>query len=95
MMSQRLSPKGDPEFIEEVGTHKDDDLVDSVDELWWEMAADRSHHQILSLRFYSAFPHITEIGCAKVACHDNDGVSEVHHSTLAVREPPIIKDLQE
>jgi len=76
-----------------VGTHEDDDLVDSVDELWWEMAADRSHHQILSLRFHSAFPHITEICCAKVARHDNDGVSKVHHSALAISEPAIIKDL--
>lgn len=92
-MSQHLSPKGDLQFIEEVGTHEDDDLVDSVDELWREMAADRSHHQILSLRFHSAFPHIAEIGSAKVARHDNDGVPEVHHSTLTVRKPPIIKDL--
>jgi len=40
-----------------------------------------------------AFPHVTEIGCAEVARHDDDGVSEIHHSTLAVREPPIIEDL--
>jgi hypothetical protein len=94
-VNQHSSPKEDPQFTEAVDTHEDDDLVDSVDELWREMAADRSHHQFLSLRLHRTFTHIVKISCAKVACHDDDSVSEVDHSALAIRESPIVQDLQE
>jgi len=74
---------------------EDNDLIDSVNELWWEMPAYSSHHQLLGLRFHRTFAHITEVGCAEVACHDDDSISEIDHSTLAVSEPSIVEDLQE
>ena len=48
-MSQHPMPQQDPQFIEGVDTHEDDDLVDSVDELRWEMPTDRSHYELLGL----------------------------------------------
>jgi len=47
-MSQHPTPKEDPKSVE-VATHEDNDLVDSVDELRWEMTANRSHHQFFGL----------------------------------------------
>lgn len=78
-----------------MATHEDDDIVDSVNELWREMTADRSHHQVLGLRFHLAFTHVAKISRAEVACHDDDCVSEVYHSALAIRQPAIVQDLQE
>lgn len=93
-MSQQL--KGDPYSIKKkVDAHEDNDLIDSVNELRWEMPAYRAHHQLFGLGFHRTFTHITKIGCAKVARHDDDGVSEINHSTLAVGEPSIVEDLQE
>ena len=76
-------------------THEDDDLVDSINELWREMAADRSHHQLLGLRFHLTFAHIAEVSRTKVTRHNNDSVAEVNDSTLTVRKSPVVQNLQE
>ena len=59
------------------------------------MTTDRSHHQVPGLGFHRTFAHVAKIGCAKVACHNDDSVSKVDHSALAIRQSAIVQDLQE
>lgn len=76
-------------------THEDDDFVDSVNELRWEMAANCSHDQLFGLRFHRTFTHVAKISCAKITRHDDDSVPEIDHSALAVCQSTVIQDLQE
>ena len=79
----------------EAGTHEGNDLVDSVNELWREAVADRFHHQVPGLLGHRPFTHFANMARAKVACHDDNSVSEVDQSTLTIRQSTIVQDLQE
>jgi hypothetical protein len=73
-----------------VDTHEDDDFVDSVDELRWEMAANCSHDQLFGLGFHGTFTHVAKISRAKITGHDDDSVPKIDHATLPVCQSPII-----
>ena len=80
---------------------EDDDLVDAVEELRPELDAQRfgdlALHLLVRARVIrvAAFGETGYVLRADVAGHDQDGVSEVDGSTLAVRQPSVVEDLQE
>jgi hypothetical protein len=47
------------------------------------------------MRLNRAFTHVVEEGSTKVARHDDDGVTEVHDTALAIGQAAIVEDLQE
>ena len=78
-------------------THEDDDLVDPVDEFWWEVGLNITHHKLPRLRPHRpvAHAHIVEIRRPEVAGHHDDGVAKVDNTTLAICEAAIVKNLEE
>ena len=71
-------------------TYKDDDLVDTVDELRWEVSLDSAHHELSCLRSYRTFTHLVEVRSTKIRRHNDNRVPEVNDTALTV-----IEDLQE
>ena len=59
------------------------------------MATDRAHDELARRGLDGAFAHVVEEGGAEVARHDDDGVAEVDHAALAVREPTVVEHLEE
>lgn len=87
--------KGVRDSLRKCIAHEGDDLVDLANELWREMATDRSHHQVPGVRFHRTFSHVAEMYRAQVARHDNDNVSEVDRSALPIFQSPKVHDLLE
>ena len=80
-----------------------DRLVDAVQELRAEALAQGALHRFPQLRARAAVlaaPREAEREAllrarAQVAGHDDDRVAEVHRAPVAVREPPVVQDLQQ
>ena len=83
------------ELVRDLGLHvfiqgiEDDDLIDTVDELWLEITLDLSHVLFFSLILFKS------ILTAQVARHDEQRVLEVDRHALGICDPAIIQDLQQ
>ena len=64
--------------------YEDDDVVDTVGELGWEMVADGAHNELSCCGLDRAFTHVVEERRAKVARHNDHGILEVHRATLTI-----------
>ena len=73
---------------------EDHDLVDPVEELRPELAAERIH-DVLSHQLVVLSGKLADEGRAHVAGHDDDHVLEVDRAALTIGQPPIVEDLQE
>ena len=71
-----------------------DDLVQPVQELGPEMAADDLHHLRLGLLDRLVFAELRQILGAKVRGQDDDGVGEVDGSALSIGEAPVVEHLE-
>ena len=71
---------------------EDYNLVDTVEELRSDGLLQQVHH--LSLCRLVVRVALNELA-PQVACHDDDGILEVHRPALAVSQTPIIQDLQQ
>jgi len=76
-------------------TYEDDNLVDTIDELWREVRLYGTHHKLPRVRPHTPFAHVIQIRCTKVASHHDDRVAEVDDAALAVCKTTIVKDLKE
>ena len=76
-------------------TYEDDDLVDTVDELRWEVSLDSAHHELSCLRPYRTFTHLVEVRRTKIRRHNDNRVPEVNDTALTVGQTTVIEDLQE
>src|SRR5581483_2896264 len=83
---------------------EDDDLVDTVEQLWTEGLAQRLLHGAGQLLLLAGARLVglqeTEAGAlellgAQVGGHDDNRVAEVHGVTVAVCQPAILQDLQQ
>ena len=81
-----------PEGVEE------DDLVDPVQELRPEVLAKRVHDlPPCAFVHRAALAHrsLDDEGAAEVGGHDHDRVLEIDRSSLAIRQPPIVEELEQ
>ena len=75
---------------------EDENLIHAIEELRLEAAAQGT----LDLRL-RPLPRLAGLGASEdpgtsdVARHDEDGVAEVHRAPAAIRQPPVIEDLEE
>jgi len=76
-------------------TYEDDNLVDTIDELWREVRLYGTHHKLPRVRSHTPFTHVVQIRCTEVAGHHDDRVAEVDDATLVIREATIVKNLKE
>jgi hypothetical protein len=75
---------------------EDDDLVDPVDELRAEAAAQNLHQlRFQLLERLAATGIVLDSGCAEVRGHDHDRVLEVDRSPLGVRQAAVVEDLEQ
>jgi len=73
---------------------EEDDLIHSVQEFWPELLPQGFHHPTTHFFLVTA-AELTDILATNVRGHDDHGVLKVHRTPLAVREAPLIQDLQE
>ena len=73
------------------------DVVEAVEELWPEVAAQLGHHRdagvILDLPIGG--DALEQVLGAQIARHDNHGVAEVDGAALGIGEPAVVKQLQQ
>lgn len=75
---------------------KDDDFVKAVDELGAEEVLDFFDDRLLDFRPLSVYEEsVTIVMASEIAGHDDDGVLEVHGSSLAIGETAVIQNLEE
>ncbi len=72
-----------------------DDLVDAVEEFGAEMPAHHRHHLRLDALAVLAFLLADEIFGAEIGGHHDQHVAEIDCAALAVRQPPVVEDLQQ
>ena len=70
---------------------KDDGIVDAVQELGAEVLLEQRLHRRRCLRIVLA----EDLMRAEIARHDDDGVLEVHYTSLAVRQASVVEDLKQ
>mmetsp|Transcript_9323 Transcript_9323/g.42427 ORF Transcript_9323/g.42427 Transcript_9323/m.42427 type:complete len:337 (+) Transcript_9323:873-1883(+) len=88
----------DLSYLAEVQRIEYDVLVDAVDKLRSVVPADSLHHPLppVSLGAVAVVVHALEHELrADVRRHDQDGVLEVHHPSLAVRHAAVVQDLEQ
>ena len=70
------------------------DLVDPVQELGAEVQLDLVPHHFLD-RFVGFAHHALDMLRTQVRGHDDDRIAEIHGTTLTVRQPAVIQNLQQ
>ena len=78
-----------------MGTYEDDNFVDTIHKLGWEVALDCAHDELLRVWLDGTVSHVVQEGSAEVAGHDDDSVAEVYDATLAIGQAAVVEDLQE
>src|SRR5688572_23620833 len=73
---------------------EDDDVVDTVEEFRTEMLPQRVGHLCLDHRSVVASV-LENVGAPNVRSHDDDRVPEIHRSSLGVREPSVVQNLEQ
>lgn len=74
---------------------EDDRIIQPIDEFGREVALDGVRHLGANGGRDGSFLQLGEISGAEVAGEEDDGVLEVHHSSLAVRESSVVENLEE
>ena len=76
-------------------TYEDNNLVEAIDEFRRKMCPNRAHYQFSSLWLNSSLAHFVQEDSSQIGRQNDNGIPEVYHAPLTVREPSIVKDLQE